>query len=72
MSGCIIETQSWHDDAQYERLAQSLNVIEVARVVLQTLVRRCPLFILPPQPTLRCIATTHLLPTTQPDVSAKK
>lgn len=29
MSGCIIETQSWDDDAQYERLVQSLNVIEV-------------------------------------------
>lgn len=66
MSGCNIETQSWDDDAQYERLAQSLNVIEVPCVVLPTLafVMHCPLLNLPPRPSLRCITTNNLLPTT--------
>lgn len=34
MSGCNVEAQSWDDDALCERLAQSLNVIEVPCVVL--------------------------------------
>lgn len=37
MSECIIKTQSWDDGAQCERLAQSLDVIEVPCVVLQSL-----------------------------------
>ncbi|CAB1455445.1 unnamed protein product [Pleuronectes platessa] len=35
-SGCVTGTQSRDDDAQCERAAQSLNVIEVACVLLQT------------------------------------
>lgn len=68
MSRCNLESQTWDDDAQYERLAQSLNVIEVPCVVLQTLAlaMQCPLVILPPWPTLRCITASHLLPKTPP------
>ena len=72
MSGCIIETQSWNDDAQYERAAQSLNVIEVPCVVFQTLalMMHCPLLILPTRPTLRCLTASHLLPASQLDISS--
>lgn len=65
----VIQIPSWDGDAQYERLAQSLNVIEVPCVGLQTpaFMMHGPLLNLPPWSSLRCITSNHLLPT-----SAKK